>query len=65
MSAKFVSADGTTTVPADLVRGGPNHYLSSTATFTAAGRYQMLVEVIQAINGNQVATAGVFNVPVT
>jgi copper transport protein len=65
MTAKFVSTDGTTTVPADLVRGGPNHYLSSTATFTAAGRYQMLVEVTQIIDGNQVATPGVFNVPIT
>jgi copper transport protein len=65
MSAKFVSADGTTTVPANLVRGGPNHFLSSSATFTNAGRYQMLVEVIQLVDGNQVATAGVLNVPIT
>jgi copper transport protein len=63
ISAKFVSGD--TTVPANLIRGGPNHFLSSTATFTTAGRYQMLVEVIQIIDGNQVATAGVLNVPIT
>jgi hypothetical protein len=52
-------------VPGNLVKGGPNHYLSSTATFTEPGRYQMLVEVIQLIDGNQVATAGVLDVPIT
>jgi copper transport protein len=65
ITAKFVSVDGTTTVPANLVKGGPNHYLSSSATFTQPGMYQMLVEVIQVIDGNQVATAGVLNVPIT
>jgi copper transport protein len=63
ISAKFVNGD--TTVPADLVRGGPNHYLSSTATFTTTGKYQMLVEVLQVMNGNLVSTAGVLNVPIT
>jgi copper transport protein len=65
ISAKFVSTDGATTVPANLVRGGPNHYLSSNATFTTAGRYQMLVQVLQLIDGNLVDTAGVLNVPIT
>ena len=63
ISAKFVLGD--TTVPANLVRGGPNHYLSSNATFTTPGKYQMLVEVLQIIDGNQVPTAGVLNVPIT
>ena len=63
MSAKFVSGD--TSVPANLVRGGPNHFLSSNATFPTTGKYQMLVEVIQLIEGNQVATAAVLNVPIT
>jgi copper transport protein len=63
MSAKFVSGD--TTVPANLVKGGPNHYLSSNATFTSSGRYQMLVEVTQIIDGNIVDTPAVFNVPIT
>jgi copper transport protein len=63
INAKFVLGD--TTVPANLVRGGPNHYLSSNATFTTTGRYQMLVEVLQIIDGNQVSTAGVLNVPIT
>jgi hypothetical protein len=52
-------------VPADLVRGGPNHYLSSTATFTTTGKYQMLVEVLQVMNGNLDSTAGELNVPIT
>jgi copper transport protein len=64
ISAKFVAADGTT-VPANLLRGGPNHYLSSKATFTNAGKYQMLIEVLQIIDGNLVSTAGVLNVPIT
>jgi copper transport protein len=62
ISAKFVLGD--TSVPANLVRGGPNHYLSSNATFTTPGKYQMLVEVLQIIDGNQVPTAGVLNVPI-
>jgi copper transport protein len=65
ISAKFVSADGVTSVPANLVKGGPNHYLSSNATFTTPGRYQMLVEVTQIIDGNQVVTGAVLKVPVT
>jgi copper transport protein len=64
ISAKFVAADGTT-VPANLLRGGPNHFLSSNATFTNPGKYQMLIEVLQLLNGNEVSTAGVLNVPVT
>jgi copper transport protein len=65
VSAKFVSVDGTTSVPANLVKGGPNHYLSNNATFTASGRYQMLIQVLQIIDGNLVDTAGVIKVPIT
>jgi copper transport protein len=65
ITAKFVSADRATTVPANLVRGGPNHFLSGNATFTTSGRYEMLVQVLQLVDGNLVNTAGALNVPIT
>jgi copper transport protein len=64
MSAKLVSADGTE-VPANLVRAGPNHFLTNSATIPASGKYQMLVEVVQIIDGRQVPTAGVLTVPIS
>jgi copper transport protein len=63
MSAKLVSPDGTS-VPANLARAGPNHFVSTNATIPAAGKYKMLIEVTQLRDGNLVATAGVLNVPV-
>ena len=64
MSAKLVSADGTTSVPANLVRAGPNHFLTNDATVTAAGTYRMLIQVLQVKNGLLVPTAGVLTVPI-
>jgi len=63
ISAKLVSGDGTT-VPANLVRGGPNHFLTNGATITTPGKYQMLVQVLQVIDGRLIDTPAVFNVPV-
>jgi copper transport protein len=65
MSAKFQSNDGSTTVPAGLVRGGPNHFLTNNATFVSSGKYKMLVNVDQLINGSLVDTAAVLNVPIS
>jgi copper transport protein len=63
MSAKLVSADGTS-VPANLVRAGANHFVSTNAVIPTAGKYQMLVEVTQLRDGNLLATPGVFTVPI-
>jgi copper transport protein len=62
ISAKLV--DGNTSVPAGLVKAGPNHYLTNAAAIPTAGTYQMLVEVQQILGGRVVTTAGVLNVPV-
>ena len=64
MSAKFESADGSTTVPANLERAGPNHFLTTSATFVSSGKYKMLINVDQLIDGNLVDTAAVLNVPI-
>ena len=64
MSAKLVSADGSTSVPANLVRGGPNHFLTNSATIPAAGKYQMLIQVLQVIDGRLIDTPGVLKVPI-
>ena len=64
MSAKLVSTDRSTTVPANLVRAGPNHFLTNGATIPTAGKYQMLVQVLQVLDGRLVDTAGVLNVPI-
>ena len=65
MSGKFESADGSTTVPANLVRAGPNHFLTANATFVSSGKYKMLINVDQLIDGNLVDTAAVLNVPIS
>jgi copper transport protein len=65
MSAKLETTDGTNTVPANLVRAGPNHFLTNGATITVKGKYQMLVEVTQVINGEAVDTAGVLKIPIS
>jgi copper transport protein len=62
ISAKLV--DGTTSVPAGLVRGGANHWLTNSAAIPTPGDYQMLIEVVRIIDGNIVSTAGVLKVPV-
>jgi copper transport protein len=64
MSAKLVSADGSTSVPANLVRAGPNHFLTNDATITVAGTYKMEVQVLQVKDGLLVPTAGVLTVPI-
>jgi copper transport protein len=64
MSAKLVSEDGTTSVPANLVRAGPNHFLTNDATITVAGTYKMEVQVLQVKDGLLVPTAGVLTVPI-
>jgi copper transport protein len=63
ISAKLVSSDGTS-VPANLVRAGPNHFVSNSVTVPAAGKYQMLVSVLQIKDGRVVPTAAVFGVPI-
>jgi copper transport protein len=62
ISAKLV--DGNTTVPAGLVKGGANHWLTNSAAIPTAGNYQMLIEVVRIVDGNIVSTAGVMKVPV-
>jgi copper transport protein len=62
ISAKLV--DGTTSVPAGLVKGGANHWLTNSAAIPTPGTYQMLVEVIRVSDGSIVSTAGVLKVPV-
>ncbi len=62
MTAKLV--DGTTSVPAGLVRAGPNHFLTNGAAIPTAGKYQMLIEVEQVIDGSLVDTAAVLSVPI-
>jgi hypothetical protein len=62
MSAKLVSADGSTSVPANLVRAGQNHFLTDDATITVAGTYKMAVQVLQVEDGRLIDTAGVFTV---
>src|SRR5205823_8847182 len=64
MTAKLVSADGSTSVPANLVRGGPNHFLTTSATIPAGGKYQMLIQVLQVIDGRLIDTPGVLKVPI-
>ncbi len=64
MTAKLVSVDRTTTVPANLVRAGPNHFLTENATITTPGKYQMLIEVEQLIDGRLVDTPGVLKIPI-
>ncbi len=64
MSAKLVSADGSTSVPANLVRAGPNHFLTNDATIPDAGTYKMEVQVLQVKNGLLVPSAGVLTVPI-
>ena len=63
MTAKLTKSDGTT-VPGNLVRAGPNHFLTSNAVITEPGTYQMLIEVEQLIDGNLVDTPAVFTVPI-
>jgi copper transport protein len=63
ITAKLVSADGTS-VPANLVRAGPNHFLSTDATIPASGKYRMLVEVTQIVDERAVVSAAVFDVPI-
>jgi copper transport protein len=63
ISAKLVNAAGTS-VPANLVRGGPNHFLTSSASITESGKYQMLVQVLQVLDGRLVDTPVVLNVPI-
>jgi copper transport protein len=63
ISAKLVNAAGTS-VPANLKRGGPNHFLTSDASITEGGKYQMLVQVLQVIDGRLVDTPAVFDVPI-
>lgn len=63
ITAKLVAPDGTS-VPANLVRGGPNHFLTESASIPAKGKYQMLVNVLQVRDGRVIPTAGVLNVPV-
>ena len=63
ISAKLVAPDGTS-VPANLARGGPNHFLTNDATIPAAGKYRMLVSVLQVKDGNVIPTASVFDVPI-
>ncbi len=62
MSAKLV--DGTTSVPAGLQRAGANHFLTNSAAIPIAGKYQMLIEVEQVIDGQLRDTAAVMTVPV-
>jgi copper transport protein len=64
MSAKLVSTDGATSVPANLVRAGPNHFLTNDATITVGGTYKMEVQVLQVKDGLLVPTAGVLTVPI-
>jgi copper transport protein len=63
ISAKLV--DGTTSVPAGLVKGGANHWLTNSAAIPTPGTYQMLVEVVRVSDGSIVSTAGVLKVPVS
>ncbi|MDQ1462206.1 MAG: copper transport protein, partial [Actinomycetota bacterium] len=64
MTAKLVSVDGQTSVPANLVRGGASHFLTSAAIVPTPGKYQMLIEVTQVLGGREVTTAGVVTVPI-
>jgi copper transport protein len=64
MSAKLVSTDGTTSVPANLVRAGPNHFLTNDATITVPGTYKMEVQVLQVKDGLLIPSAGVLTVPI-
>src|SRR4029079_5966007 len=57
-SAKLVSADRSTSVPANLVRAGPNHFLTNGATIPTAGKYQMLIQVLQVRDGGLIDTPG-------
>jgi hypothetical protein len=63
ISAKLV--DGTTSVPAGLVKGGANHWLTNSAAIPTPGTYQMLVEVVRVSDGSIISTAGVLKVPVS
>jgi copper transport protein len=63
ISAKLVNRAGTS-VPANLVRAGPNHFLTNGASITERGEYQMLVQVLQVIDGRLIDTPAVFNVPI-
>jgi copper transport protein len=63
ISAKLV--DGTTSVPAGLVKGGANHWLTNSAAIPTPGTYQMLIEVVRVSDGSIVSTAGVLKVPVS
>jgi copper transport protein len=63
ISAKLVNRAGTS-VPADLTRAGPNHFLTNGATITTPGKYQMLVQVLQVLDGRLVDTPAVLNVPI-
>jgi hypothetical protein len=64
MSAKLVSADRSTSVPANLVRGGPNHFLTNSATIPTTGKYQMLIQVLQVQSGRLIDTPAVLTVPI-
>jgi copper transport protein len=64
ISAKLVSVDRSTSVPANLVRAGANHFLTNGATIPTAGKYQMLVQVLQVRNGRLIDTPGVLKVPI-
>lgn len=63
ISAKLVAADGTS-VPANLVRAGPNHFLTNSASIPAPGKYKMEVQVLQIQAGRFIPTAGVLTVPI-
>jgi len=64
ISAKLVSADGATSVPAGLTRAGPNHFLTNGATIPTTGTYRMLLQVLQVVDGRLIDSAAVLNVPI-
>jgi len=64
ISAKLVSADGTTSVPAGLTRAGPNHFLTNGATIPTTGTYRMLLQVLQIVDGRLIDSAAVLKIPI-
>ncbi len=62
ISAKLV--DGTTSVPAGLIRAGANHFLTTNAAIPTSGKYQMEIHVLQVIDGRLIDTVGVLVVPI-
>ena len=63
ISATFVSTDGTTKVPANLVKGGPNHFLTNSVAIPAKGQYQLAIQVLQIKEGRLIDTAA--SAPIT